>query len=78
MPDFTQKHLPQSEIVDWMAGELYPREGDSIRKKRVRARINDARKRVVNNQKKRGLAKATKTLVSGPNKPITRLLINII
>ena len=58
MPDFTQKHLPQSEIVDWMAEELYPHEGDSIRKKRVRARINDARKRVVNNQGKKELAKA--------------------
>jgi hypothetical protein len=42
-----------------MAEELYPHEGDSIRKKRVRARINDARKRVVNNQGKKELAKST-------------------
>jgi hypothetical protein len=43
--NLSQDHIAQDEIVKFLCRELYPKEQDSIRKKRVRARINDARKR---------------------------------
>ena len=43
--NLSQEHIPQDAIVAFLCQRLYPKEQDSIRKKRVRARINDARKR---------------------------------
>jgi len=43
--NLSQEHIPQDAIVTFLCQQLYPKEQDSIRKKRVRARINDARKR---------------------------------
>ena len=44
-PNWSQEHILQDAIVAFLCKHLYPKEQDSIRKKRVRARINDARKR---------------------------------
>tara|TARA_B100000959_G_scaffold271941_1_gene320672 strand:+ start:876 stop:1373 length:498 start_codon:yes stop_codon:yes gene_type:complete len=43
--NLSQEHIPQDAIVAFLCQQLYPKEQDPIRKKRVRARINDARKR---------------------------------
>ena len=43
--NLSQKYIPQDAVVAFLCQQLYPKEQDSIRKKRVRARINDARKR---------------------------------
>jgi hypothetical protein len=43
--NFSQKYISQDAIVAFLCQQLYPKEQDSIRKNRVRARINDARKR---------------------------------
>ncbi len=43
--NLSQKYIPQDAIVAFLCQQLYPKEQDSIRKNRVRARINDARKR---------------------------------
>ena len=43
--NLSQKYILQDAIVAFLCQQLYPKEQDSIRKNRIRARINDARKR---------------------------------